>query len=73
MVDYVSFNRDIENIFTDKFLEKDPLKTVKEFKAASILDPKDVLDAREEQELHEALTRIGIEVKHKRLLIKPFF
>jgi Ca2+-binding EF-hand superfamily protein len=73
MVDYVRFNVEIENIFTDKFLEKDPLKTVTQFKASSILDPKDVLNAQEEQELDAALIRIGTEVRHKRLLIKPFF
>jgi hypothetical protein len=73
MVDYVRFNLEIENIFTDKLLEKDPLKTLTEFKASSILDPKDVLNAQEEQELDAVLTRIGTEVRHKRLLIKPFF
>jgi hypothetical protein len=51
MVDYVSFNEHIENIFTDKFLEKDPEKTLSEFKAPSILDPKNVLTDGEEREL----------------------
>jgi hypothetical protein len=46
---------------------------LEEFKAPSILDPKNVLNNEEEQQLHDALTRIGTEVKHKRLLIKPFF
>jgi hypothetical protein len=73
MVDYVRFNLEIENIFTDKLLEKDPLRTINEFKASSILDPKDVLNPQEEQELDAALMRIGTEVRHKRLLIKPFF
>ena len=45
MVDYLRFNEEIENIFTDKMLEKNPEKTVRQFEAASILDPKDVLDA----------------------------
>lgn len=47
-VDYVSFNEEIEKIFTEKTLEKDPLKKVEEFKAPSILDPKDVLNNEEE-------------------------
>lgn len=59
MVDYVRFNEEIDRVFTDKLLEKDPLKTVQEFKAASILDPKDVLTAEEERELDAALTRLG--------------
>jgi hypothetical protein len=73
MVNYVKFNEEIDNIFTDKFLEKDPIKTMTTFNAASILDPKDVLNDSEERELDQALQRIGTEVRHKRLLIKPFF
>jgi hypothetical protein len=72
-VNYVQFNEDIEKIFTEKDLEKDPTKKLSEFKAPSILDPKDVLTSEEEQILHEALSRIGTEVRHKRLLLKPFF
>ena len=73
MVDYLRFNVEIENIFTDKLLEKNPEKTVRQFQAASILDPKEVLDAREEVALDQVLQRLGIAVRHKRLLIKPFF
>ena len=47
-VDYVRFNEDIEKIFTEKDLEKDPVKKIAEFKAPSILDPKDVLNSEEE-------------------------
>ena len=72
-VDYVTFNNEIEAIFTDKHLEKDPNKYPMEFKAPSILDPKDVLNEHEEQDLHNLLIALGIEVKNKRLLIKPFF
>jgi Ca2+-binding EF-hand superfamily protein len=72
-VNYVQFNEDVEKIFTEKDLEKDPTKKLTEFKAPSILDPKDVLNNQEEQILHDCLTRIGTEVKHKRLLLKPFF
>ena len=49
------------------------MKKPQEFKAPSILYPKDVLNDQEEQQLHETLTRIGTEVRHKRLLLKPFF
>jgi hypothetical protein len=72
-VDYVRFNEDVEKIFTEKDLEKDPVKKIQEFKAPSILDPKDVLNNEEEQTLDACLQRIGWQVKHKRLLIKPFF
>jgi hypothetical protein len=47
-VDYVRFNEDVEKIFTEKDLEKDPVKKLTEFKAPSILDPKDVLNNEEE-------------------------
>lgn len=72
-IDYVQFNEDIEKIFTDKTLEKDPLKKLEEFKAPSILDPKDVLNNDEERILNDILVRLGTIVKFKRLLIKPFF
>jgi hypothetical protein len=39
-VNYVQFNETIEEIFTLKDLEKDPLKKTLEFNAPSILDPK---------------------------------
>lgn len=47
-VDYVSFNEEIENIFTLKDLEKDPMKKVTTFKPPSILDPKNVLNDEED-------------------------
>lgn len=72
-VNYVQFNEEIERIFTEKDLEKDPLKKISEFKAPSILDPKDILNIEEEKILDACLQRIGLEVKLKRLLIKPFF
>ena len=72
-VNYILFNEEIEKIFTEKDLEKDPLKKITEFKAPSILDPKDVLNTDEERILDACLQRIGQEVRLKRLLIKPFF
>ena len=56
-----------------KDLEKDPQKTLSSYKAPSILDPKNVLNDVEEEALVDLLYRIGTEVKHRRLLIKPFF
>lgn len=70
---YHDFNQDVENIFTLKDLEKDPTKTLSSYKAPSILDPKDVLNEQEEAELMECMKRIGMDVKLRRLLIKPFF
>ncbi len=58
-VNYVQFNEDIERIFTLKGLEKDPLQKVEEFKAPSILDPKDVLNEQEEIKLDACLKRLG--------------
>ena len=70
---YFDFNEDIEKIFTKKDLEKNPGTTLDKFKAPSILDPKNVLSNDEEVELDGMLKRIGTDVKHRRLLIKPFF
>lgn len=70
---YFDFNQDVENIFTAKDLEKDPQKTLTAFKAPSILDPQNVLSEEEEAQLIETMTRIGMAVKLRRLLIKPFF
>ena len=72
-VNYVAFNEDVERIFTEKGLEKDPLKKIEGFNAPSILDPKDVLDNQEEKVLHDCLVRIGTDVRFRRLLMKPFF
>ena len=47
-VNYLEFNEIIESIFTFKDLEKNPLKKTIDFKAPSILDPKNVLDKEEE-------------------------
>ena len=54
-VNYILFNEEIEKIFTEKDLEKDPLKKISEFKAPSILDPKDVLNTEEEKVLDACL------------------
>jgi Ca2+-binding EF-hand superfamily protein len=72
-VNYIDFNEAIENIFTYKDLEKNPLKKTQEFHAPSILDPKNVLSSQEEEILDECMQRLGWFVRHKRLLIKPFF
>jgi len=73
VVNYVAFNNEVEDIFTEKDLEKNPLKTLTSFNAPSILDPKDVLNSEEEATLHETLTRLAREVRLRKLLIKPFF
>ncbi len=73
LVNYVDFCEEIAGIFTDKTLEKNPTKTLGTFKAPSILDPKSQLDSEEERELDALLSRLGVHVRHHRLLIKPFF
>ena len=72
-VNYVAFNEKLEEIFTMKDLEKNPLKKTIEFNAPSILDPKHQLSDEEEQVLDACLQRLGWFVRNKRLLIKPFF
>jgi len=51
-VRYADFNDHIDNIFTEKDLEKCPTKTLSDFKVPSVLDPKSCLSADEERELH---------------------
>lgn len=70
---YFDFNERIEAIFTQKTLEKDPTATLSNYSAPSILDPKNSLSDAEEEELKQSMIRIGTDVKHRRLLIKPFF
>ena len=73
LINYVQFCDATDYIFTDKALEKDPTRQVASFKAPSILDPKDVLNDAEERVLIACLQRLGTDVKHRRLLIKPHF
>lgn len=73
LIDYVTFCEELDAIFTNKALEKNPTARPDTFEAPSILDPKDVLNDQEERQLVACLQRIGTDVKHRRLLIKPHF
>jgi|JI9StandDraft_1071089.scaffolds.fasta_scaffold116010_1 hypothetical protein len=73
LIIYRAFEDNVEKIFADKELEKQPTKVFEEFKVPSILDPLDVLNSSEEQKLETCLQRIGLVTKNRRLLIKPYF
>jgi len=73
MVNYISFNIEIEDIFTEKDLEKNPTKTLTAFNAPSCLDPKNILNEAEERALDACLRRLSDNVRLRRLLIKPFY
>ena len=73
LINYKNFCNELDAIFTNTALEKNPTQRPQAFNAPSILDPKDVLNTEEEQILVACLQRIGTDVKHRRLLIKPFF
>lgn len=73
LINYTRFSEELDAIFTNVHLEKNPTSRVNAFNAPSILDPKDVLNTAEEEILIAALERLGTDVKHRRLLIKPFF
>jgi len=45
---HADFNKDVEDIFTLRDLEKDPTKTLSSYVAPSILDPKTALTPQEE-------------------------
>ena len=70
---YFDFNEEVERIFTQKDLEKNPTKTLSEYRAPSILDPKVTLSATEQSELDVCLGRLAMDIRNRRLLIKPFF
>jgi hypothetical protein len=72
-VRWFDFNEEVEKIFTEKDLEKNPTKTLSDFKVPSILDPRNLLQPQEAIELHELMDKLGTDVKYRRLLIKPFF
>lgn len=73
LINYVNMNEELDAIFTNKALEKNPTQRPNNFNAPSILDPKDVLNTEEEQVLIGCLQRLGTDVKNRRLLIKPYF
>ena len=73
LINYVDMNEELDAIFTNKALEKNPTNRPAQFNAPSILDPKDVLNDEEEQVLIACLQRLGTDVKNRRLLIKPYF
>ena len=73
LVNYFNFCDELDYIFTNKTIEKNPTTLPSSFEAPSILDPKDVLNTEEEQILIACLQRLGTDVKHRRLLIKPYF
>lgn len=74
LVNYIAFCDEIGSIFTAKDLEKNPTKKLEGFEAPSILNPQHVdLSEAEAEQLDALLMKMGTEVKHRRLLIKPFF
>ena len=73
LINYVDMNEELDAIFTNKALEKNPTNKPDTVNAPSILDPKDVLNDFEEQVLIACLQRLGTDVKNRRLLIKPYF
>ena len=48
LINYVNMNEELDAIFTNKALEKNPTSRPHAFNAPSILDPKDVLNDAEE-------------------------
>lgn len=71
LVNYAAFVEVCEQVFTEKNLEKDPLRRMEG--APSYLDPRDALDAREEEELLRCLERLAFQTTTRRILLKPFF
>jgi hypothetical protein len=72
-VDYVKFANQVNLIFTDKNLEKDPVKHVLPYEVVKLLDPDDVLNSDEEVKLDACLKRLGDIVYKRKLHVKPMF
>jgi hypothetical protein len=70
---YFEFVELVDQIFTEKDLEKCPTKTLTPYLAPSVLDPKTELSGAEASALEQCLSRLGTQIQLRRLLIKPFF
>eukprot|EP01026_Neomeris_dumetosa_P000307 TRINITY_DN10078_c0_g1_i1.p1 TRINITY_DN10078_c0_g1~~TRINITY_DN10078_c0_g1_i1.p1 ORF type:complete len:254 (-),score=36.53 TRINITY_DN10078_c0_g1_i1:80-841(-) len=78
MVDYFSFVEDVERIFTQKHLEKDPLKEV-EIVPSELIDPNRFeMSTRNigddlEIDAEEVISRVREYCQKRGILVKPFF
>lgn len=72
-VDYVSFAKEVNKIFTVKDLEQDPTKKVEAYGITAVLDPEDVLTPEEEVKVDSCLKRLGEIVRKRKLHVKPMF
>eukprot|EP01016_Furgasonia_blochmanni_P015088 TRINITY_DN1811_c0_g2_i3.p1 TRINITY_DN1811_c0_g2~~TRINITY_DN1811_c0_g2_i3.p1 ORF type:complete len:956 (-),score=361.13 TRINITY_DN1811_c0_g2_i3:227-3094(-) len=72
-VNYQRFCDDVEVVFTQPELEKNPLGRPENFTLPAFLDPKDQLSEAEEAKVHKVLLRLGEAVWKQRILIKPYF
>lgn len=68
-----NFTRDINLVFAEEELEKDPLKQTKTFEIPKFLNPNTVLSAQEEAQLMKVLTDLGRFCFLNRILLKPHF
>ena len=67
------FTRDVNLVFAEEELEKDPLKQTKPFEIPKFLNPDTILSEKEEQNLMGLLERLGRFVFLNRILLKPHF
>jgi len=72
-VDYMSFTKEINKIFTVRDIEYEPTKKIETYLVSAVLDPEDVLTPEEEVKVDSCLKRLGEIVKKRKLHIKPMF
>jgi len=70
-INYFAFIDEIDLVFTQKGLEKDPLIKPQPYQPP--VELKQTLTPQEEEELHEYMLQLGKAVYVQRILIKPYF
>lgn len=72
-VDHARFVDQVNRIFTEPELPKDPLRRIPQFTVTAVLDPDDVLNPEEETKVDACLKRLGEIVRKRKLHVKPMF
>lgn len=72
-LNYARFLEDVNIVFTRTGLEKDPIAKPIPFEKKNAIDPRDVLTADEEEELHRLLLRLGEVISKQRIMFKTHF
>jgi len=73
LLEYSRFIEEIELVFTNPGLEKNPLCKVEPYKLPTLVENTEPLSEAEREVLHSLLTDLANHVRINRVLLKPFF